>query len=384
MHRLWYFASIAALLGPFTPPALPGQIDVGGQISPAFVSTSNRTPQLSVNDGRPTFLWRLDLFADAYISDRVSAFINFRSHQDQLVNIDYLAVRISNISPLRFNIQAGKFDIPFGNLYGRRFPRNNFLFDLPLIYEYRTVLMSDYLYATRQAMLQNRGLGGSRYTPSSLPLLDRGMYGIGGMLFGSAGIFDYYVGLMNGTVSNTGGYSNGMNDNAGLGKFVRIAATPAFGFTIGGAFGWGRYLSENISPPGETVFSAGDYRQYTGSLDIEYSRGHVQVFTQAVYAVWEHPIVPGDLAAFGYYAESKYTFRPRWFVAGRVNQLIFSDISHDGENVGWDHDVLQFEGGIGYAIDRNTLVKAVVKETLVYGSTRIRNTQAAIQLVTGF
>ncbi len=364
---------------------LTAQIDVYGQVSPAFSQSSGDTPQLAVNEGRPTFLWRLDILADAYITDRVTAYINIRSYQDQIINIDYLAIRISDISPIGFNIQAGKFDMPFGNLYSRRFPANNFLFDLPLIYQYHTVVMSDYLFPDEQAMIQSRGLGGSEDLPSSMPVLDRGIYETGVMIFGSIGIVDYFAVLMNGTVSNTGSYGNSLNVNNNLGKLFRVAVTPLFGLTIGGSFSWGSYLSENTDTYLPYDASAGDYRQYIGSIDLEYSRGHLRFFTQALYNSWEYPFsTTKNLDVFGYYAEVKYTFRPRWFVAARMNQMLFSDITADGIDQQWDHDVLQVEGGLGFAIDRNTLAKAVFKETVLYGPERISNSMFALQLVTNF
>jgi hypothetical protein len=178
-------------------PGLFGQIDIYGEVSPAFVQSSNVSPQLTVNEGRPTFLWRLDLLADAYISDNITVYINLRSHQDQVINIDNLAIRITDIIPAGINLQAGKFDMPFGNLYSRRFPSDNFLFDLPLLYQYHTVVMSDYLFPSRQALLNSRGQGGTQALPSSMPILDRGIYGTGIMLFGSFGIVDYFAALMN-------------------------------------------------------------------------------------------------------------------------------------------------------------------------------------------
>ncbi len=365
-------------------PGIKAQLDVYGQVSPAFTQSTDVTQQLTTNEGRPTFLWRLDVLADAYITDKVTAYVNLRSYQDQIINIDYLAIRISDISPLGLNIQAGKFDMPFGNLYARRFPADNFLFDLPLIYQYHTVVMSEYLFQDAHELLQHRGQGGSDALPSSLSLLDRGIYGTGVMLFGSIGIVDYFAALMNGTVSNTGSYGNSLNVNNDLGKLFRISVTPFLGLTIGGAFNWGSYLSGNVEgylPYGET---ANDYQQYTGSIDLEYSRGHIQVFSQAIYNNWDHPNVNDALTVFGYYAETKYTFHPRWFVAARLNQLLFSKITVDGMEHRWDHNVFQIEGGLGYAIDRNTLAKLVYKETMLYETERISNSMISLQLVARF
>ena len=363
---------------------LYAQLDMYGQISPSYAQSSKGTSQVTFNEGRPTFLWRLDLFGDAYITDKITAYATVRSQQDQLLNIDYLAIRITDISPLGFNLQAGKFDMPFGNLYSRRFPADNFLYDLPLMYQYHTVVMSNYIHPGASAMLQRRGEGGSPGLPSSMPILDRGIYGTGVMVFGSVGIIDYFAALMNGTVGNTGSYGNSLNVNNDLGKLFRITMTPLFGLTIGGSVSWGSYLSDSIEYYFPDNSSAEDYRQFTGSIDIEYTRGHFQFFSQALYNTWEYPTITDDLHVFGYYAESKYTFRPRWFIAARVNQLLFSNINVDGTKQRWDHNVLRVEGGIGFAIDRNTLAKAVYKETTIYGHERNSNSMFALQLVTSF
>ena len=367
-----------------TPPGVLAQLDIYGQVSPSFAQTSEVTSQLILNEGRPTFLWRLDVLADAYITENVTAYFNFRSEQDQTVNIDYLAIRITGILPLGLNIQAGKFDIPFGNLYSRRFPADNFLFDLPLMYHYHTVLMSDYLYPNAGTLFYNRGNGGTPALPSSMPVLDRGMYGTGVMLFGSVGIVDYFAMLMDGTVSNTGSYGHSMNINRDFGKVFRLTVTPLFGLTIGASYSWGSYLSDSIAGYYTNFTKAEDYRQYTGGVDIEYSRGHVQFFSHAVYNRWEYPTISDNLDVLGYYAEIKYTVLPRWYIAGRINQLIFSQIEAYESKEGWDHDVFQIEAGIGYAVDRNTLVKAVFKETSIHGITKESNSMIALQLVASF
>lgn len=363
---------------------LNAQLDIYGQVSPSYAQSSKGTPQLTFNEGRPTFLWRMDIFADAYVTDNVTAYVNIRSQQDQIINVDYLAIRLTDISPLGFNIQAGKFDMPFGNLYSRRFPSDNFLFDLPLIYQYHTVVMSNYIFPDSRAMLQRRGQGGATDLPSSMPILDRGIYGTGVMLFGSIGIIDYFAVLMNGTVSNTGSYGNSLNVNNDFGKLFRITVTPLFGLTIGGSVNWGSYLSGSIESYLPDYVSPEEYKQLIGSIDIEYTRGHIQFFSQALYNRWEYPNVSDDLNVFGYYAETKYTFRPRWFVAVRINQMLFSNITVDGIKQRWDHNVFQVEGGLGFAIDRNTTVKAVYKETAVYGTGQKSNSMFALQLVASF
>ncbi len=361
-----------------------GQINIYGQASTAFVGSSDEETQLIVNAGRPTFLWRADLLADALIVPGVTAMLNLRILQDQRINIDYLAVRIDNLTALKLTIQAGKFDMPFGNLYNRRFPRENFLYGIPLMYEFQTAVMSSYLYPGPEAFLNQRGRGGLTYTPSSMPLLERGIYGTGAMVAGSAGIFDVFLAVMNGTVSNTGAYTNDLNINKEFGKLVRVTATPVTGFTIGTSFMWGSYLHDmvrNSLPGGKRPE---DYKQYTGGLDLEFSRGHLQFFAHGIYNRWEYPLFSEPLDMIGYYAEAKYTVLPRLFIAGRMNQLIPSKIRHGGASIPWEFNVMQAEGGIGFAIERHTLVKLVYRHTAIDASPVIENSLVAVQLIAAF
>jgi hypothetical protein len=328
-YRIYFYLRIilivACVSGLFQ--SVRTQINIYGQASAAFVSSSDHQSQLTVNAGRPTFLWRADLFADAMIVDRVTALMNVRILHDEYVYIDYLAIRISDLTPLRLTLQAGKFDMPFGNLYNRRFPKDNFLFGLPLMYYYQTAVMSNYLYWSADDFIARRGEGGLTHSPSSLPLLDRGIYGTGVMLSGSIGIFDFYAAVMNGTVSNTGAYTNKLNINKDFGKLFRIVSTPVMGFSLGASYMWGSYLHDmvhNNLPEGK---KPEDYRQQTAGVDIEFSRGHLQFFAQGIFNRWEYPVFSEPLDMWGYYAEAKYTLIPRFFIAGRINQLISSDVA---------------------------------------------------------
>jgi len=148
-----------------------------------------------VNKGTATFGWRFDLFIDAKVTDNVFVLANTRSFEDDPISIDYAAVRIVDLAGLGINFQMGKFDMPFGNLAERRFPSRNFLYGLPLIYEYRMSLTNQ--VPGRQEVMSNRGKG------VGMRLLDLGIYDIGAMLYGDLGRLHYAVAGSNGTISST-------------------------------------------------------------------------------------------------------------------------------------------------------------------------------------
>jgi hypothetical protein len=199
-----------------------GQVTLGGQTAVSFFKSASTGSQREVNDARPSFGWRSDLFLHGNVSENVTALCDVRVSDDQSINFDLLAIRLMNLTPLRLNLLAGRIDLPFGNLGERWFPRKNLLYGLPVIYEYRTAL-PDHI-TTEAELLATRGQG------QGMRLLDLGLYDLGGMVSGSVDILDYAVAVTSGTISETS-YLNG-NSNSDLGMIFRLAATPMTGMSI--------------------------------------------------------------------------------------------------------------------------------------------------------
>ena len=213
-------------------------------------------------------------------------------------------------------------------------------------------------------------------------LLDLGMYHTGVMVFGSAGIVDYAAALTTGTVSTTS-YST-HNYTSDLGKVVRIAVTPFTGLTIGGAYDWGAYLQSAYPLPGNEDESA--YKERAAEADLEFSRGHAVFFAEAVTSTFTVPVTTGDqdLRVMGYYAEGKYTLMPRLYAALRVSGLHFGNAVLGTVAGPWDYDIVEWEGGLGFFIDRDVLLKAVRRETRTRGGSDPKDSLTALQLVVAY
>jgi hypothetical protein len=280
-----------------------------------------------------------------------------------------------NLTPFGLNLQAGKFGLPFGNLGERWFPRKNPLFGLPVIYEYRSSL-SDYL-TTEAKQIAYRGRG------QGMRLLDYGMYDLGAMLFGSFDIFDYAVAVTNGTVSDASFLC--VNYNSVLRMVVRLAATPMTGLTIGTSYAWGAYLYEPDKPPARNI-NVNDYRQRAWEVDLEFSRGHFVLDGEAVYNMWPVPLETRDedFTVFGYHVEGKYTIMPRVYLALRVGGLQFGDALLGQVVQPWDYNVTEVEGGVGYFIDRDVLLKLVRRETRIDGGTWPKDNLTVLQLTVAY
>ncbi len=202
---------------------LSAQVQWAGEVSADALKSARTTSAWVVDQGNPTFAWRADLFLDGKVTDNVSVIVRTRIGDDEVINFDDAAVKITNLANLGFNFQMGKFDMPFGNLGDRRYPSKDFFYGLPLMYEYRTSLPDQ--VPTRAQVLVNRGNG------VGMRLLDLGINDLGAMVFGDAGKLHYAVALANGTVSST--TESAENEDSDFNKILRLAYTPITGLTFG-------------------------------------------------------------------------------------------------------------------------------------------------------
>jgi hypothetical protein len=365
---------VACLLCGLVPES-GAQITFSGQTAAHFFQSAATPSSRTVNSGHPSFGWEAEIFADAAVTDNVVALATLRGVENRPVDFDYIVLRLTDVTPLHLTLQAGKFDLPFGNLGERRYPRRNNFFGLPLIHEYRTALPNYYL--TESGLVANRAMG------NGMRLLDLGMYGVGAMVSGSEGIFEYAFSLTSGTVSSTSYQSPNAVD--GLGKVVRLAITPTTGFTIGGAYAWGPYLVDQYLPP-SLYIDLNSYVQKAMEVDVEFSRGHFVFYGEGVYNVWPVALDPRDvnLKVFGYYLEGKYTIMPRLSVAMRVSGLRFGSVLLGSTNQPWDDNVTEWEGGIGYFVDRNVILKLIRRETRIQSPGSPKDHLTALQIAVSY
>jgi hypothetical protein len=351
------------------------QVEAGGQTAALYYKSASLQTPRAVNWGKPAFGWQTMLWGDVRVAENVNVSATVTSTDISQITFEYLAIRIANLIPLGLDLQIGRFDLPFCNLGDRRYPRRNAFYGLPLIHEYRTTLPDN--VTTESDLLSRRGTG------TGMRVLDKGIYDLGVMLSGSAGILDYAFALSTGTISATT-YSPG-NTNSGFSTIFRLAITPVTGFTIGTSFASGAYLEEQ-SQGAARVINPGDYIQKSIEADLEYSYGHLVMNAEGVYTVYPVPLEFRDeqYKVLGYNVEAKYTLVPRLFAAVRAGGLRFGDVLLGPTVQPWDYDVDEFEGSLGYFLDRDVLCKVVRRETRTRGGTRPKDSMSAVQLVVAF
>jgi hypothetical protein len=384
-------AAVACLLVLAAAPA-PGQVNVSGQASAAFINSGDAHTQYAVNNGRPTFAWRADLFFDAEITDDIVFLSNLRMTQAQRLRVDLFALRFTGFAGSYLNAEAGLIDVPFGNLGDRRFPKTNPFISLPFGREHLTSLRSsEYTLWMSDGSYTAAGDG--------VPVIDGALYDAGVKLYGTAGILDYAVAVINGSISSTYSYAEGgYNDNGGLSVSGRVAITPATGLTIGLSAATGQFMSDDAvayyggvatTPP-----DPADHLQRIAALDFEYAYGHFTMYAEGFFNRWEFSEKYGtDLDAAGVSAELRYVPAARFSLAARIGTIAFNELPGAGDpgyagtipGATWDHNVLRLEGAAGYRFTREVLLKAVYQHVTTYGlPTDPYDDSAALQIVASF
>lgn len=373
LYRMAKIFGILAFLAILVNDFSVAQMRITGQASVGFMKGNQGNSQYSYNRGRGSFNWRGDLLGDAVLSEDITFLSNVRFVQDDILHVDQFAVRFSDIGAIPLNIEFGEIDLPFLNLGARRYPSNNSFIDLPLIREHHTTLRSsDY----------ELWLLDSRYTEAKngLHILDGGLYDLGLRVFGTIGMFDISAAITNGMVSASSSYTtDGLNSSGGIGKMMRVAATPMTGLTIGVSYANGPFLSEGnyYYPSYGESFNPDEYSQEILGGDIDFSFDHFSFYGEGIYNVWKLAHIYGsDLKALGYSLEGRYAALPRVSLAARVGGLVFNKISTTIITPGyglaaysgtWDHDLLRFEVAAGYRLSRESLLKVVYQWNNTYG-----------------
>jgi hypothetical protein len=313
-----------------------------------------------VEDG-PEAGGRLQLFLDGFYREWLAYFVEarvdhgapFREHAAIGARLEQYWLRVSVPDHPALHFQAGKFSAPIGNFLPRHAPRENPLTTFPLPYDQVTTFM--YKLDTAAVVL------GRRDRPDvkdwRVPIWQE-VYGTGAMGFGKTGAFSYAVAVMN---SAPGTWAFDWDYHSGDFKDPNVYLRGQYAFGPGAKVGttWSRgpYDREDADgiPSGR---DSGDFPQTLAGVDVEFSRGDLDVFAEVYWTRFAAPFID-DLELWSWYAEAKYTFLPGLFGAARLAQMIFGEIEDaTGESRQWDRNVSRVEVGGGYFFTRNFFVKA--------------------------
>jgi hypothetical protein len=287
-----------------------------------------------------------------------------------------------------FDIQIGRIPPSFGAFGRRAYGAGNPVIGYPLAYQYLTALRTDALPATADDLLRMRARGwrssfpiGSQTPAPGVPLVSAFRWDTGIQARWTGGPFDVTGAITNGTLSNP----RLSDDNSGKQVSGRVAVTPTVGFIVGVSAARGAWLSRTVTTSGNAPL------QQALGADIEYSRDHWILRGEMVWSRWSFPQALGpsgadSVGAFASWAEGRYRLTPRIFVAARVDRLGFSTLQGSAPGVAepWDAPVRRIEGGIGYYIQRNLVLRGMTQRNWRDAGRVTDHTYASAQLTYWF
>jgi predicted porin len=155
------------------------------------------------------------------------------------------------------------------------------------------------------------------------------------------------------------------DDNSGRQLAGRVELRPVAGLVAGASLARGPFLSRTAARVATGNLADGHDTQFTQTAwgaDLEYSRDHYLIRFETIASAWRLPAVgqpalPSSLDALSTSIEGRYKLRPRLYVAARVDNLAFSDVTGTTATLAWDAPVSRVEVAAGYSLQRNLVLK---------------------------
>jgi hypothetical protein len=177
---------------------------------------------------------------------------------------------------------------------------------------------------------------------------------------GSAGIFDYRVGIVSLPLYREGYVPP---PSPALRPAIGAGITPMIGLRLGVSATEGPYLNRDFTAQQLHGADWKAYGQRVVAGDMAFSRGYFEAHGEVARSSYD---VPGRPASVGlmYYLESKYTLTPRVFLAARYERNDYPYISPVTPTVwiGSNSVVSDGELGAGYRLGAETLLKVSVRK----------------------
>ena len=387
-----------ALLLSQTPAEPSDSEDTTKQESPRYgisadfdwsFSNAEKSPlNLTYYDKNILKLLRVSLLFNFRASDRVGLYVNITSENLDAPHLYGAFVRLAPLTDNKLWIQAGKIPQPFGAFPERWYPFANPLIGDPFMYSYVTSLRPDNIPAGPDDLLSQRGNGrsaqfrggGNASRSSGVPMIEIFKWAAGGVGFGSVGPFEWLAGATSGTLSHPGGVDEG--DGAQVIGRARYKPSPVFNAGVSAASG--RWL-DNVVEGGLGDQTLSSFKQTGVGGDFNYARGHLIVYGETAWSRWDVPNIEESVDALSAFLETRYRLIPGLYVAGRLDRLMFSDItSRSGQREPWEFPVTRVEIGTGYSWERHVILKVVGQFNLYDEASEFDEKIIAFQVVVHF
>ncbi len=351
------FILFATLLLSFPAGEASSQIDISAITSLGYTGMDRESEINTMHRGDDPFNpLRISLFMESWVDEDIGVFLEFLwdagappngMKTKPRVNGAYAVMKLTEEDLA--NLKFGLIPLPFGSWAPRTYEDRNPLVGIPLFQHYITSLRSNRLALDTDELKNWRDDDEGLLTVAYDACWPWGIEA-----FGFFSSFEYSLAVTKETMSNPGAYTNDAAQVVG-----RFGWRPGPGLRLGVSGAYGSYLSKGA----EGLPSATDLesvRQKVAGVDVAYAFAHTSFFAEAVRNVWENPNLGDDPGCTSWYLEAKQVLLPGFYAAARLDQMLFDSFTDSaGESFTWDYNITRLEGGLGYFIRRNALVKLV-------------------------
>lgn len=344
------------LILPLTPSPIRAQVEVSGLADLVFRNTDQEdVTNLTFRNFSNFHTSRVRLFFDAAAAENTYLFAQILM-DNSTFQLYAAYARFTNLAGPHLNLQAGLIPTTVGSYVARAYSNHSPLIGTPLLYNAHTVFNpgGNGAVRTTEDLVSQRTVRDNH----GLPLIYDACWNTGIEVYGSAGKLAYSLALLSGSLSKP--MMQQEKNIPQVTTHFTYYASPALDFGLS-AF-YGPYLAKGTYadslPAGR---DAEDFMSGGAGYEFHYARGHLELYSEAYYAFWQHPWLE-DLTATSGYVEIKYALDVQWWLAGRFGFFQPGTLTDaNGDQIHWDYPIKRFEGGIGYKVNRKTQLKLVTQ-----------------------
>jgi len=175
----------------------------------------------------------------------------------------------------------------------------------------------------------------------------------------------------------------------------RAGFRPDAAWNIGVSGSSGSYISQaaydRFSTTSKAGSSIGESRQNVVGTDISYAHGPLEFWSEFAWSQYEVPNATGNgkavgnIGAYSYFIESKWKFIPQFWLSGRWNQQLYSNVTPaGGSETPWYNNLWRADACLGFKINRFTQFKVQYSYTEEAGTIDPGQNLFAVELVIQF
>jgi len=305
------------------------------------------------------------------------------------------------------NFKGGKFQTAFGQWTNRHFSTQNSLINAPMMYGQMTSVTDGNggaSIAPTTSNLVRRKTSAVPVPPVTkwIPIVWGPSYASGFQLNGTVGTLqqlDWAFEMKNASLSSRPQEWDLWNRGFNYPTFTgRAGFRPDAAWNLGVSGSSGSYISQaaydrfsTTSKPGSSI---GESRQNVVGTDISYAHGPIELWSEFAWSQYEVPDAKdgkavGNIGAYSYFIESKWKFMPQFWLSGRWNQQLYSNVTPAtgpgaGSETSWYNNLWRADACLGFKINRFTQFKVQYSYTEEAGTIDPGQNLFAVELVIQF